>query len=316
MLTFGLALIIEGLFRDWFGAAGQPYVIPESLTGVINLGFMFLPVYRGWVIVASVVICFGTWFVIEKTRIGALLRAATENPTLVQAFGINVPRIVMLTYAAGVALAALAGVMAAPIYQVSPLMGTNIMIVVFAVVVIGGMGSILGAIVAGFGLGLVEGLTKVFYPQASNTAIFVIMAIVLLLRPAGLFGRTTGLQANNFLAEGMHTARNALAATPATSLLALAIVAPFVFYPLFLMKALCFALFTCAFALLAGPRRAAVLRPCGLFRRRLLHHGLRHEGLEPAAGARPRSPARRPARRWAWCSAGSRSAAPASISRW
>ena len=191
LLTFGLALIIEGGFRQVYGSSGQPYNIPPTLQGAQNLGFMFLPNYRAWVIIASLAVCLGTWYVIERTRLGAYLRAATENPVLVQAFGIDVPRMVTLTYGAGVALAALAGVMAAPIYQVSPLMGSNIIIVVFAVVVIGGMGSILGAIVSGFGLGVVEGLTKVFYPEASNTIIFVIMAIVLLIKPAGLFGRTT-----------------------------------------------------------------------------------------------------------------------------
>jgi len=190
LLTFGLALIIEGGFREAYGSSGMPYVIPPELQGVRNLGFMFLPYYRGWVIVASVVVCFGAWFVIERTRLGALLRAATENPVLVQAFGINVPRLVTLTYGGGVALAALAGVLAAPIYQVRPQMGSDIIIVVFAVVVIGGMGSILGAILSGFALGVIEGLTKVFYPEASNTVIFVIMALVLLVKPAGLFGRT------------------------------------------------------------------------------------------------------------------------------
>jgi len=189
LLTFGLALIIEGIFRQQYGSSGQPYTIPSELTGARNLGFMFLPNYRAWVIVASLAICLATWFVIERTRLGAYLRAATENPVLVRAFGIDVPRMVTLTYGGGVALAALAGVMAAPIYQVSPLMGSNIIIVVFAVVVIGGMGSILGAIVSGFALGLVEGLTKVFYPEASSTVIFVIMALVLLVKPAGLFGR-------------------------------------------------------------------------------------------------------------------------------
>src|SRR6266852_4410450 len=191
LLTFGLALIIEGLFRQQYGSSGQPYAIPAELTGGRNLGFMFLPNYRAWVIVASLAICFGTWFLIERTKLGSYLRAATENATLVQAFGINVPRMVTLTYGFGVGLAALAGVMAAPIYQVSPLMGSNIIIVVFAVVVIGGMGSIMGAIISGFGLGVVEGLTKVFYPEASSTVIFVIMAIVLLIKPAGLFGRTS-----------------------------------------------------------------------------------------------------------------------------
>jgi branched-chain amino acid transport system permease protein len=191
LLTFGLALIIEGVFRDRFGSSGLPYRVPESLQGAQNLGFMFLPNYRAWVIVVSAVVCFGTWFVIERTRLGSYLRAATENPTLVRAFGINVPRMVMLTYGFGAALAALAGVLAAPIYNVSPQMGSELIIVVFAVVVIGGMGSILGAILTGFGLGIIEGLTKVFFPEASNTVIFVIMVIVLLIRPAGLFGRGT-----------------------------------------------------------------------------------------------------------------------------
>jgi branched-chain amino acid transport system permease protein len=189
LLTFGLALIIEGVARNIYGSAGLPYTMPESLRGGQNLGFMFLPNYRAWVIVASLAICFGTWFTIERTRLGAYLRAATENPTLVRAFGINVPRMITLTYGFGVGLAALAGVMAAPIYNVSPQMGSSLIIVVFAVVVIGGMGSIMGAIVTGFGLGVIEGLTKVFFPEASNTVIFVIMAIVLLVWPTGLFGR-------------------------------------------------------------------------------------------------------------------------------
>ncbi|MGB3072301.1 MAG: branched-chain amino acid ABC transporter permease [Ottowia sp.] len=188
LLTFGLALLIQGYFRNEFGSTGLPYAIPEQLAGGINLGFMFLPKYRGWVIVASLVVCLATWFVIERTKLGGYLRAATENPQLVQAFGINVPRMITLTYGFGVGLAALAGVMAAPIYQVSPQMGADLIIVVFAVVVIGGMGSIMGAIVTGFGLGLIEGLTKVFYPEASSTVIFIIMTIVLLIRPAGLFG--------------------------------------------------------------------------------------------------------------------------------
>ena len=188
LLTFGLALVIQGLFRHQFGSSGLPYPIPQELTGSRNLGFMFLPNYRAWVIVASLAMCLATWFVIEKTRLGAYLRAATENPALVQAFGINVPRMIMLTYGFGVALATFAGVMAAPIYQVNPLMGADMIIVVFAVVVIGGMGSIMGSIVTGFMLGLVEGLTKVFYPEASNTVIFIVMAIVLMIKPAGLFG--------------------------------------------------------------------------------------------------------------------------------
>jgi branched-chain amino acid transport system permease protein len=189
LLTFGLALIIQGLFRNQFGSSGLPYRIPAELAGAQDLGFMRLPNYRAWVIVFSFVVCLGTWWVIERTKLGAYLRAATENPTLVRAFGVNVPRMITLTYGFGVGLAALAGVLAAPIYQVNPLMGADLIIVVFAVVVIGGMGSIMGSIVTGFGVGVIEGLTKVFYPEASNTVIFVIMAIVLLVKPAGLFGR-------------------------------------------------------------------------------------------------------------------------------
>jgi branched-chain amino acid transport system permease protein len=189
LLTFGLALVIEGLFRHWFGTSGQPYSPPAQLTGAVNLGFMVLPIYRGWVIVASLTVCLATWFTIEKTSLGATLRAATENPVMVSAFGINVPRLVTLTYGFGVALAALAGVLAAPIYSVNPNMGADIIIVVFAVVVIGGMGSILGSVVTGFALGLCEGLTKVVYPQASATVIFVIMIAVLMVKPNGLFGR-------------------------------------------------------------------------------------------------------------------------------
>jgi branched-chain amino acid transport system permease protein len=190
ILTFGLALIIEGLFRNYYGSSGQPYAVPDELQGGHNLGFMFLPNYRAWVIAFSLVVCFVTWFAIERTRLGSYLRAATENPTLVRAFGINVPRMVTLTYGFGVGLAALAGVMAAPIYNVSPQMGSDLIIVVFAVVVIGGMGSIMGAILTGFALGIVEGLTKVFFPEASNTVIFAIMIVVLLVRPAGMFGRS------------------------------------------------------------------------------------------------------------------------------
>ena len=189
LLTFGLALVIEGVFRNQFGSSGLPYRIPPELSGSWDLGFMFMPVYRAWVVVFALVACLATWLVIEKTRLGAYLRAATENAALVQAFGVNVPRMVTLTYGAGVALAALGGVLAAPIYSVNPQMGSNLIIVVFAVVVIGGMGSILGAVLTGFGLGIVEGLTKVFYPEASATVIFIIMVIVLLARPAGLFGR-------------------------------------------------------------------------------------------------------------------------------
>jgi branched-chain amino acid transport system permease protein len=189
LLTFGLSLILEGIFRNQYGSSGMPYRIPPELSGAWDLGFMFMPVYRGWVVVFALFACITTWLVIEKTRLGAYLRAATENAPLVQAFGVNVPRMITLTYGAGVALAALAGVLAAPIYSVNPQMGTNLIIVVFAVVVIGGMGSILGSVLTGFGLGIIEGLTKVFYPEASATVIFIIMVIVLLARPAGLFGR-------------------------------------------------------------------------------------------------------------------------------
>ena len=189
LLTFGLALIAEGIFRDQFGVSGQSYPVPDLLQGATNLGFMVLPNYRAWVVVSSLSVCLGTWFIIERTRLGAYLRAGTENPALVQAFGINVPLMVMLTYGAGCGLAALAGVLAAPVIQVNPLMGSNLIIVVFAVVVIGGMGSILGSILTGVALGLIEGLTKVFYPEASSIVVFVIMAIVLMIRPAGLFGK-------------------------------------------------------------------------------------------------------------------------------
>jgi len=191
LLTFGFALIIQGLFRHEYGSSGLPYSMPRELAGGQNLGFMFLPNYRAWVIVFSLAVCLTTWYVIERTRLGSYLRAATENPALVQAFGINVPRMITLTYGFGVGLAALAGVLAAPIYQVNPLMGADLIIVVFAVVVIGGLGSIMGSIVTGFALGVVEGFTKVFYPEASNTVIFVIMALVLLVRPSGLFGRAS-----------------------------------------------------------------------------------------------------------------------------
>ena len=189
LLTLGLTLLIEGVFRSIYGVSGLGYDTPELLEGATNLGFMIMPNYRAWVVVASVVVCIGTWYVIEKTKLGAYLRAGTENPRLVEAFGVNVPVMITLTYAFGAALAAFAGVLAAPVYQVTPLMGQNLIIVVFAVVVIGGMGSIMGSILTGLGLGVVEGLTKVFYPEASSTVVFVIMAIVLLIRPAGLFGK-------------------------------------------------------------------------------------------------------------------------------
>jgi branched-chain amino acid transport system permease protein len=189
LLTFGLSLILEGIFRKLYGVSGQSYPVPELLSGSVDVGFMMLPKYRAWVVVASIAVCLGTWYLIERTRLGAYLRAGTENAKLVQAFGINVPVMVMLTYGAGAALAALAGVLAAPVYQVAPQMGSNLIIVVFAVVVIGGMGSILGSVVTGLGLGVIEGFTKVFYPEASSVVVFVIMAIVLMLRPAGLFGK-------------------------------------------------------------------------------------------------------------------------------
>ena len=189
LLTFGLALLFEGLFRKLYGVSGQNYPVPELLSGSTNLGFMVLPNYRAWVVLASLSVCLGTWFLIERTRLGAYLRAGTENAKLVQAFGVNVPMMVMLTYGGGAALAALAGVLAAPVIQVTPLMGSNLIIVVFAVVVIGGMGSILGSVITGLGLGVVEGFTRVFYPEASNVVVFVVMVIVLVLRPAGLFGK-------------------------------------------------------------------------------------------------------------------------------
>lgn len=189
LLTFGITLIVEGVFRSFYGVSGQPHAVPELLAGATDLGFMILPNYRAWVVVASLVVCLATWFVIEKTKLGAYLRAGTENPKLVEAFGINVPLMVTLTFGFGVALAGFAGVLAAPIIQVSPLMGSNLIIVVFAVVVIGGMGSIMGSILTGLGLGVIEGLTRVFYPEGSATVVFVVMVIVLLLRPAGLFGK-------------------------------------------------------------------------------------------------------------------------------
>jgi branched-chain amino acid transport system permease protein len=189
LLTFGITLMVEGVFRSIYGVSGQPFSVPDALQGATNLGFMVLPNYRAWVVLASLVVCFSTWFVIEKTRLGSYLRAGTENPKLVEAFGINVPLMVTLTYGFGVALAAFAGVLAAPVIQVSPLMGSNLIITVFAVVVIGGMGSILGAIVTGLALGVIEGLTRVFYPELSATVVFIVMAIVLMIRPAGLFGK-------------------------------------------------------------------------------------------------------------------------------
>lgn len=250
LLTFGLVLIVEGIFRQVFGTFGQPYQMPEALTGATDIGFMFLPNYRAWVLVASVVVCIATWYFIERTQLGSYMRAATENAKLTQALGVNVPMLMMFTYAIGVALAALTGVMAAPIYQVSPLMGAEIIIVVFAVVVIGGMGSILGSIVSGFALGLIEGLTKAIYPPASSLIIFVFMAIILLIRPAGLFGRSAGVPAALSIVRGGADTR----VNPyfASFLLLLALIAPFYFYPVFLMKALCFALFAFSFNLVLG----------------------------------------------------------------
>jgi branched-chain amino acid transport system permease protein len=189
LLTFGLALVIQGVFQNYFGSAGMPYAMPEQLRGGVNLGFMYLPIYRGWVVIVSLIVCLATWYLIERTRLGAYLRAATENPTLVRAFGINVPLMITLTYGLGVGLAALAGVLSAPINQVGPLMGADLIIVVFAVVVIGGMGSIMGSVITGFALGVIEGLTKYFYPEASNTVVFVLMVLVLLVKPTGLTGR-------------------------------------------------------------------------------------------------------------------------------
>jgi branched-chain amino acid transport system permease protein len=256
LLTLGLTMMIEGVFRYFYGNAGQPYEIPQQLSGGVSLGFMFLPNYRVWVIFASLLVCVCTWLIIDRTKLGSYLRAATENPNLVRAFGINVPLMVTLTYGFGVALAALGGVMAAPIYQVSPLMGSNVIAIVFAVVVIGGMGSIVGAIVSGFGLGVVEGLTKVFYPQASTMVVFLVMVIVLLVKPNGLFGKP-GLEHNSTAdAETGVNERNGSTRWTrwvALSLLAFAIIAPFIgVYPGFVMQALCFALFAAAFNLLNG----------------------------------------------------------------
>jgi branched-chain amino acid transport system permease protein len=251
LLTLGLSLLIEGAFRQRYGSSGQPYDIPDALLGGFDLGFVFLPAYRVWIIVFSLTVCFGTWFLIERTRLGATLRAATENPALTQAFGINVPRMIMLTYGFGVALAALAGVMVAPIYQVSAMMGVNILAVLFAVVVIGGLNSLLGAIVAGISLGVIEGLTKVFYPEASSTVVFIVMVVVLLLRPAGLFGTVVQAPPSN-LELAVAPPGKPVVHTAAVALLALAAAAPFLFYPLFVTQALCYAIFALSFNLLLG----------------------------------------------------------------
>lgn len=252
LLTVGLAMFIEGMFNVRYGAAGQQYDVPELLRGSVNLGFMFLPYYRAWVIVAALVLCFGIWYLIERTKLGSYLRAATENPDLVRAFGINVPRMLMLTYALGVGLAGFAGVLAAPIYQVGPQMGQGIIITIFAVVVIGGMGSIFGAIVSGLMMGLIEGLTKVFYPQAATTVIFVIMAIVLVLRPAGLFGRETTAHSVADVSSGR--AGNMLENGPLWFgiLFAVGLILPYLLFPIFAMKILCLALFAMAYNLVFG----------------------------------------------------------------
>lgn len=251
LLTLGLSLLIEGAFRQRYGVSGQPYDIPDLLVGGIDLGFIFLPIYRVWIIVFSLTVCFGTWFMIERTRLGATLRAATENPVLTQSFGINVPRMITLTYGFGVALAALAGVMVAPIYQVGAMMGVNILAVVFAVVVIGGLNSLLGAIVAGISLGVIEGLTKVFYPEASSTAVFIVMVIVLLIKPAGLFGTVVQAPPSNLELDTAAVSKTMMRGV-AVILLALAAAAPFLFYPLFVTQALCYAIFALSFNLLLG----------------------------------------------------------------
>jgi len=258
LLTFGLAMVIEGMFSHWFGSSGRPYSTPTGLGGAVNLGFLYLPYYRAWVVVASIVICFGTWALIERTRLGVYLRAATENASLVQAFGVNVPRLLTLTYALGAALAALAGVFAGPIYQVSPGMGSIQLIIIFAVVVVGGMGSILGAIVTGYLLGLIEGLTKVIYPQGSAVIIFVIMLLVLLVKPAGLFGKQAETPTGGMLADAPPPIGEATSGVKwlkvmlwGVALVAL-LAAPHLLYPVFLMKVFCFALFALAFNLAIG----------------------------------------------------------------
>jgi branched-chain amino acid transport system permease protein len=251
LLTLGLSLLIEGGFRQAYGTSGQPYDIPETFQGGFDLGIVFLPAYRLWIIVFSTVVCFGTWFYIERTQLGSKLRAATENPALTQAFGVNVPRMITLTYGFGVALAGLAGVMMAPIYQVGSLMGANILAVVFAVVVIGGLSSLLGAIVAGFALGLIEGLTKVFYPEASSTAIFIVMVLVLLVKPAGLFGAVVQATPSNLQLDLPSTRKWVRLATAAV-LVPLALVAPFLWYPVFLSQVICYAIFGIGFNLLLG----------------------------------------------------------------
>ena len=256
LLTLGLALVIEGLFHVGFGSSGRPYELPDSLRGGVRFDFIFLPYYRVWVLCASVVICLATWYAIERTKLGSYLRAATENPVMVEAFGINVPRMLTLTYGLGVGLAGLAGVMAAPIYQVSPQMGQHMIIIVFAIVVIGGMGSIVGSIVSGFSLGVIEGLTKVFYPEASSTVIFVIMALVLLWRPSGLFGGGAGPESASVSFSTTSASWFSRIKSPelvaVLVLAAIGAIAPFVVYPVLAMKIWIFALFACAFNLIFG----------------------------------------------------------------
>jgi branched-chain amino acid transport system permease protein len=252
LLTFGLMLIIDGLFNHYFGGQGRRYSIPPSLGGGIDLGFMYLPLYRGWIVLVSIALCFSTWFVIERTKLGSYLRATTEKPEMVRAFGVNVPLLLTATFMAGSALAAFAGVMAAPIYQISPHMGGNLIIVVFAVVVIGGMGSIAGSAFVGLGLGLLEGLAKFLYPQVSNLVVFIVMIAVLLWRPAGLFGRDTGPTSHALASGTGETLSPATMAVLAIGGVAALALAPFFFYPVFLMKLWCFALFACAFNLLIG----------------------------------------------------------------
>lgn len=283
LLTVGLTLITEGVFRVQFGAAGFPYQAPPELSGGFDLGFLYLPSYRAWVIAASAAICFGTWYLIERTPLGASLRGATENPVLVRAFGINVPRLLTLTYGFGVGLAGLAGVMAAPIFQVNPLMGQNIIVVVFAVVVIGGMGSILGAIISGLALGMIEGLAKVVWPEASSTVIFVVMAIVLLLKPAGLLGRPDVIGAKPAHTVGRDESDQSWAVWLAALLLVAAVTAPLFAYPLFVANILCFALFASAynlvfgFAGLLGFGHAAFLGIAGY----VTAHTAKHWGITP-----------------------------------
>jgi branched-chain amino acid transport system permease protein len=252
LLTFGVMQVLDGLFNHWFGGQGRRYSIPPALTGTLDLGFMYLPIYRAWIVVVSILLCFATWFFIERTKLGSYLRATTENPSMVRAFGVNVPVLLTGTFIAGSALAALAGVMAAPIYQISPYMGGNLIIVVFAVVVIGGMGSIAGSAFVGLSLGLLEGLAKFLYPQVSNLVVFLVMIAVLMVRPAGLFGRDTGPTGHALaFGSGIELPPLMKQLLPVLAIVAL-LIAPYFFYPVMLMQLLCFALFACAFNLLIG----------------------------------------------------------------